>query len=322
MSSPSSTELLAKLKDPKYYLEQFCKIKTKDRGLAPFILNEAQKDLFNALRTSNRVIILKARQMGFCQHPSTKILTADLEWIEIDNIAVGQEIISVDEFSPGGKGPSRKMRTAIVEAKSEVFDEAYKLTMDDGRVLVLTGSHKMLSMTKGGDYLVWEKAEEMHVGDGIRYITKPWETERSYEDGWFGGMIDGEGCLHNKEKSSVKLTVSQISGPVWDRLKKYLSDNKYNFTVDVDRRVAGSSSKLGSKEVNKVVIGKMDELFRLLGSVGSARFKGTRFWEGRELPNIGWSKVVSIELLPAQRMIDLQTSEKTYIAEGFVSHNS
>jgi hypothetical protein len=54
-----------RLRDHKYYLENFCKIKTKVGGLAPFILNEAQKDFFNALRKNNRTIILKARQLGF-----------------------------------------------------------------------------------------------------------------------------------------------------------------------------------------------------------------------------------------------------------------
>ena len=58
-------ELLKKLKDPKFYLENLCKIKGKTPGLVPFILNEAQKDLFNTIKKENRVIILKARQIGF-----------------------------------------------------------------------------------------------------------------------------------------------------------------------------------------------------------------------------------------------------------------
>jgi len=62
----SNPEMIAKLKDKKFYLENFCKIKGKKPGsLIPFLLNEAQKDLFNAVRTNNRVIILKARQIGF-----------------------------------------------------------------------------------------------------------------------------------------------------------------------------------------------------------------------------------------------------------------
>lgn len=63
--SSKDTELLKKLADPKWYLENFCRIKTKTPGLNPFILNEAQKDIFNTLRKAHRVIILKARQIGF-----------------------------------------------------------------------------------------------------------------------------------------------------------------------------------------------------------------------------------------------------------------
>jgi len=40
------------------------------------------------------------------------------------------------------------------------------------------------------------------------------------------------------------------------------------------------------------------------------------------LPQNGWAKIVSIEVLPKREMIDLQTSRKTFIVEGFVSHNS
>jgi len=58
-------ELLDKLQDPKFYLENLCKIKLKRGGMAPFILNNAQRDLFNSLRKSNRILILKSRQIGF-----------------------------------------------------------------------------------------------------------------------------------------------------------------------------------------------------------------------------------------------------------------
>lgn len=55
---------LEKLLDPRWYLESNCRIKGKVPGLIPFILNDAQLDLFNALSTNSRVMILKARQLG------------------------------------------------------------------------------------------------------------------------------------------------------------------------------------------------------------------------------------------------------------------
>jgi len=54
------------LRDKKFYLENFVKIKGKKPGaLIPFKLKPAQLDLFNAVNENNRVIILKSRQMGF-----------------------------------------------------------------------------------------------------------------------------------------------------------------------------------------------------------------------------------------------------------------
>lgn len=62
----NNPEVVKRLKDPKFYLENFCKIKGKQPGkLIPFILNDAQKDLFNTVRKRSRVIILKSRQIGF-----------------------------------------------------------------------------------------------------------------------------------------------------------------------------------------------------------------------------------------------------------------
>jgi hypothetical protein len=58
-----SVELLA---DPRFYLEHFCKIKGKEgKGLIPFILKPAQLDIFNTIQRNNRIMIMKARQIGF-----------------------------------------------------------------------------------------------------------------------------------------------------------------------------------------------------------------------------------------------------------------
>ena len=59
-------DALRVLKDPKAYLEKFTRIQGKQAGsLIPFKLNPAQLDLFNALSEHRRIIILKARQLGF-----------------------------------------------------------------------------------------------------------------------------------------------------------------------------------------------------------------------------------------------------------------
>ena len=309
--------------DPKFYLEKFCKIKTKGEGLAPFILNEPQKDLFNTIKKNNRVICLKARQIGFCCQPSQKILTADLRWIKIDDVQVGTEIVAVDEECLGGTGSARKMRKATVQAKWDVFEKAFKFTMEDGRELVITGKHRMLCLVRGGSNLVWKKAEDFKIGELVRSIAKPW-GEPDVEDGWFAGMMDGEGSLSKKDRTGASMAISQVNGPVWQRLLAYAASKGFAYRVEVDERSPGDSSKFGAQVVNKLVLSRMSEIFQALGQCRPARFINRDWWVGKKLPGNGssWLKVVSIEELPSQRMIDLQTSEKTFILEGMVSHNS
>lgn len=317
--SPEYKRLMAKLRDREWRLDNLYRIKDTSGTGIPFVRNAAQRAYCAASHL--RDLIPKARQLGFCLDPDTRVLTADLRWMRIDDLPVGSEIVAVDESPPGGRGPSRKMRTGVVLAKNEVFEPALRLTMSNGERLVLTRQHRMLCRRRGGVEMIWRRAREISHGDEIRFITKPWDKP-TIEDGWFGGMLDGEGSLNTSSGASVG--VSQLKGPVWDRLIKYVQDRGYNFCIENDE--AERKSKYGKVPVPKVVIGRMNELFRLLGQTRPTRFINKRWWEGKHLPGSRTgdttASIMAVELLPAQRMIDIQTSTKTFIAEGFVSHNS
>lgn len=315
---------LQQLRDVKFYLENFTKIKGKKPGsLEPFILNEAQKDLFNTVRHNSRTIILKARQIGFCLDKETKVLSSDLKWIKLSDIQIGQEIISTEEFPLGGKGTGRKMKRAIVENKCSVFQPAFRLKMDNGKELIATAQHRFLGKVRGAKHTVWRRVEETKIGDEIRFLVEPWE-EGTFEDGWFGGLMDGEGCLSKKSRTGAALTVSQIEGKVWERMLSYVNSRGYSYRIEWDKRKAGLSSKFGSKPVGKVVFSNMADIFRVIGITRPARFMDRSWWDGKALTANGnsWAKVIAIEALGEREMIDLQTSTHTYIAEGFVSHNS
>lgn len=59
------------LRDTKKYIESFLKIRTKEMEIVPFVINEPQEKLYNTVQAIKRegkpvrIIILKARQMGF-----------------------------------------------------------------------------------------------------------------------------------------------------------------------------------------------------------------------------------------------------------------
>jgi hypothetical protein len=280
---------------------------------------------------------LKTRQVGACLSPDTLVLTAKLEWKRIDDLIVGEEIIAADEGSIG-KVAGRKLRTATVLAKFDVTEPTYKITMENGATLIATADHRFLCKmrTKGNRIAPgteWRKVNNFQLGDAIRHVSDPWE-ESTFEDGWMSGILDGEGSYrwstsNGEYRKGVEVTVTQTPGLVLDRIIKYFADRNYNYRVTIDNREAGVNSKLGSKPVAKVHLQRINELFRLMGQTRPSRFIDARWWEGKGLPGKGhgakdaWTKIINIEKLEVhQRMVDLQTTTGTYIANGFVSHNS
>lgn len=323
-------QLVDQWKDWKWRLSNLYYIITDEGKKVRFRPNAAQLDFIANLWYLN--IILKARQEGFCLDPATRVLTADLRWVRIDSLRLGEQIVAVDEHPlKRGKGQTRKMRTGQVQGVVEVEREAFQITLDDGREVICTDQHPWLSRPAGGNYIDWRKIaggnkKKLRIGSQIRWITQPWE-EGDFEDGWYGGMLDGEGSI-SKKNVAASIGCTQVDGKVLDRMHNYLSDHGYNYRVEIDDRKAGESSKLGNKPVHKLVVGKLDELFRLVGQSRPSRFLGNRFWEGRELPgkrannSVGWATITGITSLGLRKMIDLQTSTGTYIAEGLVSHNT
>lgn len=323
-------ELLDQWGDPLWRLGSgLYKIMDKYGKQIAFKPNAAQLELLHDMHYLN--LVLKARQRGFCLDPATRVLTADLRWARIDSLKAGDEVVAVDEHVPGGKGAARRMRTATVQAAAQVHRKAYRITFDDGRSVVCTAQHPWLSR-KVGTQADWRSIDgtgnhvtgRLKPGTRVRWVTTPW-GDADFDDGWMGGMLDGEGSMALPHSSGAEVNVSQVQGPAFGKLEMYLSTRGYHYRTESD--AAERPSKYGSQPVHKLCVSRMNEVFRLIGQTRPIRFIGRRFWEGKELPGkrnggVGWSTIVSIEPMAEQTMIDLQTSTGTYIAEGFVSHNT
>ena len=336
-ANEAEAEFLKNLADPMWRLCSggLYKIMVKsDDGagsVIPFVPNRAQRRLIR--RLWHRNIILKARQLGFCVDPNTRVLTADLRWVRIEDIKEGQEVVAVDEYVPGGRGSSRKMRTAKVERVARVQRMAYRIKFDDGREVICTDRHPWLSRKVATD-TKWRSISgegnsvtgKLKVGTKVRWVTKPWDSEQTYEDGWFGGILDGEGSMALPSRPGASVCAAQREGDVFNRMVSYAKSNGYSYRIEEDK-TPERENKFGTSKVPKVVFSRLDEIFRLIGVTRPTRFIERRFWEGRELPgkrngDVGWATITSIEPVGEQSMIDMQTSAGTYIAEGFVSHNT
>ena len=135
-----------RLIDKTWRMSNLYKIRTKKAALVKFRMNRAQEDFNKNKHTRN--IILKSRQLGFCLEPNTRVLTADLRWVPISKLQIGQEIVSVDEKPCRGRGSGRRMKVAVVEKVLKVFRDSYEISFDDGRKVICTSQHPWLSKSK------------------------------------------------------------------------------------------------------------------------------------------------------------------------------
>ena len=268
-----------------------------------------------------------AAEIYNCLHPDTRVLTSELRWKRIDDLVEGESLMAFDEETDGRPGSSRRLREAQVEHKWDTHGLAYRISFDDGSSVVCSGNHRWLaSGDQKGKNWSWRSIEtppreglrgggnpkSLKVGDLIRKVTPdPWEQETSYESGYLAGMLDGEG--HVRWDAGLRVVFTQKPGPVLDRVDRHLGQLGYT---------ARSHVHVPSGCVNVNVNGI--EGLRLIGSLGLTRLAENlrSQWEGKTFRRAASKKIVSIEPLEEQRLVDLQTSTGTFIAEGLASHNS
>ena len=159
-----SSEAILKLQDPKFYLESFTKIKGKTPGLAPFVLNEAQKDLFNVLRKHNRVIALKARQIGFstaiCGYLYHKTITTPGTNTAL--IGYNAELAAefLDRIKTFYKSTPESLRPTIQ------YNSKYEITFPgiDSKIFILSGDNVGRGYTLHNvlvsELALWDKPED------------------------------------------------------------------------------------------------------------------------------------------------------------------
>lgn len=316
-------------RDFLYLASNYLRIKSKDViGFPTLKLNAVQKIIHEAAERQLkdegfiRLCCGKCRQVGSCLDADTRILTTDLRWVRLGDVQVGDSLVGVDEWPTAGRGGQRKLRRCVVEAAWQVREPAYRIVLEDGRVLIASGAHRFLAKRDVGDAAVrkaWRTVEEMarepHRGYALRAVTSPWK-EGDYDDGWFGGVVDGEGSLCWRRRTNV-LSVCQNPGDVWERMLEYAKIRGYGFGVGIDAKVTSRGP------LHRLRFSRMAELFQLIGQTRPSRFVSLPWWEGKAISYTNvWSRITAIDFIGLHKLVDLQTSIKTFVAEGFVSHNS
>jgi DNA polymerase-1 len=268
--------------------------------------------------------------VNYCVAPETPILRSDLTHASASKIQVGDRLVAFDEHPTPNPAPTvsgrvhnvRRWRTAVVEAVSTVVKPSMRVTLEDGRSVVCSTDHQWLVVhsTKTQPRTRWAQASDLTVGSVLHSVGTPWEVDESRGAGWLAGLYDGEGYLGTRPmgKSTTSLVFSQLPGAVMDK-----------FMMEMDQRDLGykyiASSPSSTSPTASCVTSSLPRIMRVLGTLQPERFRSKfeSVYEGGALTggSVDHVRVSAIEHLGDCELSSIQTTTRTLIANGILSHN-
>lgn len=265
-------------------------------------------------------------QTETCLVPETKILTKDLQWVELGSVKVGDTLAGFDEqpIRKACRQPKRQWRNAVVEKLGRATLPCYELTFDDGTVVTCSENHMWLVGPLNGKGLgtgYWLETKKLKAGSlNACHVYKPldvWSTDRSYEAGYLRAALEGEGSLSyavNKSSDSLtaRLGFAQKPGKMLESTRRQLES--YGFPVYETESNHGVTNLTVSNRKGVLTILGQVRPERLLDKLDLERFGAVR-------PNRLPVRLISKKLVGDREVVTIQTSTKTLIAEGLATHN-
>lgn len=253
------------------------------------------------------------RKDGTCLVPEHKVLTADLRWVEGGDVKVGDKLVGFDETGAGKSG-GRKYKETTVEWIERDKAEVYAVVMDDETIVYTTADHRWLAQSN--ESWSWRKTKDSGrtlVGAKVPRLFDVWEQKQGFEDGWFAGILDGEGHLGKRHR----VQFSQRPTAVLERATNYLDSEGYDYTKNV---VDGGRGDCISVDI----LGNLSVKMKLLGSLRPSRLLpkvDISTWGLIRTRYTDFRKVVAVYSVGTREIVKMQTSSRTFVAEGFGMHN-
>lgn len=248
----------------------------------------------------------------FCVDPNSLILKATLEWVKASTLKEGDELIGFSEGNcrefPRKFKPSFVVRTEIKQLPKLkiVTDKGTTIVSEDHKFLVMCG------LKSGGYGLRWHKAKDLFDGVEIAYVCDTWAFDESREAGYLAGFFDGEGWC-----SDTVVGFGQNPNAALAEALRCTTKLGYNFSMSSTRNESG---------LEQWRLCGLDNTWKFIGSIRPQRLlqNSRTLWENRRT----WSKqrkvaiIQSIEPLGIGDVVAFQTTTKTFISDGMMSHNS
>lgn len=274
----------------------------------------------------------------YCVAPETRVLRADLRWIRADALRVGDALVAFDEQAPGGQGHRRKWRKAEVVragrrklARRRIVTDAATVVVSDEHLFLCTANPDERPRRGAGLQARsenpecpgrgqrWVRADKLQPGDRILFLHSPWDEGTTHVHGYLKGMADGEGYLCQQDAT---IGIAQNPGVVFDETGQALRALGFS---PIHRTANGGG------RVQQWSLTGIGECLRFLGEVRPSRLlvKAETVYVGRMISGgakkngyATFAEVLSAESIGTGPVVTLETSTRTLITEGLLSHNS
>lgn len=261
--------------------------------------------------------------ISYCLASHHKVLTADLRYVPLKDLKLGDPLVGFDEYQKEGKH-GRQYKTSIVEKLDIEIAPVYKVLLNNGKSFEVTADHRWLVNKNGSTELVWRHTSELKIGTKLPKLMDEWEQDMSYDAGWLAGIIDGEGHLSkpNCKQGGIQIGVSQNPGIVLDKILSGLD----TFGIKHKEHQQTSSSPFGAtKCISSRILGTSSDKLKLLGRIRPerliAKFKPEMLGRVQKQDNSPLVSVEAIVFVGDAEIVKIQTSTKTMIVEGYAHHN-
>ncbi len=250
----------------------------------------------------------------FCVDEHTKVLTKDLQWVEAGSVKFA-DALTAFEYREDNHW---YWQTSYVLAVDRIVRPSYRLTFDNGVVIIASSEHKWLTGGNNGRH--WRTTESLCArktnGTMITRLLDTWEADRSFEGGYLAGFFDGEGYLSQKRLArggwNTRLGVAQNEGHTLDAVEALLKSKGFRFTRS---QAHGKCQQLW--------IARRTHVMEFLGIIRPPRLLHKFNPEAFGLVQAcGTAKLVAKEYLGEREVVGFKTTTGTFIAEGLASHNS
>lgn len=262
-----------------------------------------------------------------CLAPEMRVLTADLLWVPVGDLKVGDELLAFDEEPPVRRGEGRpefrKYRKTRVESLSRITRPCHDITMGDGTRLIASVGHKWLTMSEHSrKWLRTDKLQPWAVygehPSSIVKLMEPWKPALSRNAGYLAAAFDGEGHISQGPRDNCTSSHMSVG----------FSQKENAMSREVELALAGHGYKTWKGESAEgcykyTLQGGRHEHLRFLGEMRPPRLLAK--FDPDQVGTLNCKDNVVVgdsQFIGEREVVGITTGTGTLIVEGFASHNS